>query len=1024
MNLIDLSIRRPVFAWVLMITMIVFGAICLNRLGISQMPDVDFPILNISIAYDGAAPEVIEADLIEPIEQRLLQIEGVKEMRSSANQGSASINLDFEMNRNIDVALQEVQSALSQLKLPANVDPPIVRKSNPDDDPILIVAVYGGKNMKEMLLWVNNYLLDQLQFLPGIGQVSLGGYPDPNMRIWIDPAEIKKHDLTVSDLMEALRTQHLESSAGQIVDGKEEVRVRWMGEAISPEDIGNIQILKRGGQVINTDVVLRVRDVAKVEEGLADIRRLSRIDGTPAVALQVRKQRGSNEVSVAEEVQKKLEEIKSSFPEGYHYQVTVNYTKATKATIGLTKEKLLVAALITILVCFLFLGSIPAAINILISLPTSILGTFAILYFSGFSLNLFTLLALTLAISIVVDDAIMLLENIVRHYRMGKPAAIAAADGSKEVLPAAIASTLAVIAVFLPVIFMSGIVGKFFFQFGVTLCGAVLLSLVEAVTITPMRAAAFYSKEPKVSKLEHRLDEIFEKFSMRYQNFLIKTLKWKGTVVTVSMIVFVLSLFLVTKVRQEFVPLQDQDLILVMGQAKPGSSLETTNALSLKLEEVLKTQPEVESYLISVGGGGGPSVSPTSVFLPVTLKSRDSRKLTHVQVMDQLRKKFKDVKGLRVSMRDISARNLSTGRSNPLAFNLRGPNLEILNENVKAIMAQLEKEGLAVDLDTDYRKGIPELLLSPDRKAMSLRGVSVDSVSQLLKIAVGGYKQGQYTSDGKRYDIRFKIPENLIQSPEDIKNLEVRNYAGNRLPLKDLVTVKNDDVPQSISRINRQRAMSVFGNLAAGQSQSKVLERAREIAKEILPSGYSFALEGASAGFSESFKSLFNALMIGIVVAYLILAVQFNSFIHPVAVLMALPFSATGALLTLWMTGTSLNLFSFIGLIVLMGIAKKNSIMLVEFTQQLRGHGNETAESALIKACPVRLRPILMTSVATVAAALPLVIGGGIGSETRAPMGLTIIGGTIVSTALTLFVVPAFYLLMSQLERKKHSQKL
>lgn len=1017
MNLIDLAIRRPVFAWVLMFVMIVFGAICLNRLGISQMPDVDFPILNISLTYEGAAPEVIEADLIEPIEQRLLQIEGVKEMRSTANQGSASINMEFDINRNVDVALQEVQSALSQLRLPANVDPPIIRKSNPDDDPILIVAVYGGKDMKEMLVWANNYLIDQLQFLPGIGQVSLGGYPDPNMRVWIDPKKLRSHDLTVSDLTEALRTQHIESSAGQFVDGAKEVRVRWLGEAISPSGIGNISILKRGGAVINNEVAFKVSDVARVEEGLADIRRISRIDGTPAIALQIRKQRGSNEVNVAEAVSKKLEEIKSSFPEGFKYRITVDYTRATRATVELTQEKLMVAALITILVCFLFLGSFQAALNILISLPTSIIGTFAILYFSGFTLNLFSLLALTLAISIVVDDAIMLLENIVRHYRMNKTPDQAASDGAKEVLPAAIASTLAVVAVFLPVVFMSGIVGKFFFQFGVTLCGAVLLSLIEAVTITPMRAAALYSSEPKMSKLEYWLDEIFLKLGNRYQNILKKTLRWKGTVVSVSLLIFALSLFLVSKVRQEFVPLQDQDLILVSGQATPGSSLETTDKLSLQLEEILKKQPEVASYLVSVGGGGGPGGSPTSIFLPVTLKSREERAQTHVQVMSELRQKFKSIKGIKVSMRDISARNLTTGRLNPVAFNLRGPDLAILSDKVSEIMERMEKEGLAIDMDTNFRKGIPELLVSPDRKAMSLRGVSVDSVSQLLQIAVGGYRQGQYTGDGKRYDIRFKIPEELIRSPEDIKNLEVRNYAGNRLPLRDYVTMAPNDVPQSISRINRQRAISVFGNLTAGKSQAKVLDRAKEIAREILPPGYSFSLEGASAGFSESFSSLYNALMIGILVAFLILAVQFNSFIHPISVLMALPFSATGALFILWLTGTSLNLFSFIGLIVLMGIAKKNSIMLVEFTNQIRHRDNEKAETALLKACPVRLRPILMTSVATVAAALPLIMGGGIGSETRAPMGLTIIGGTVVSTILTLFVVPALYLLLTGFER-------
>jgi multidrug efflux pump subunit AcrB len=392
--------------------------------------------------------------------------------------------------------------------------------------------------------------------------------------------------------------------------------------------------------------------------------------------------------------------------------------------------------------------------------------------------------------------------------------------------------------------------------------------------------------------------------------------------------------------------------------------------------------------------------------------------------MSELREKFKAVKGMRISMRDISARNLSSGRQNPLAINLRGPDLKILQQKSEELIQRLEQEKLAVDLDTDFRSGIPELILTPDRKKMADRGVSIETVGQLLNAGIGGLRQGRYTADGRRYDIRFKIAENQITKASDFNNLYVRNNFGNLIPMSQLVHIKEDGAIQGINRVNRQRAISVFGNLYAGQSQAKVLERTSAIAKEILPAGYSYALEGASAGFAQSFKSLYSALAIGILVAYLILAVQFNSFIHPISVLMALPFSVSGALMALWMFDVSLNLFSFIGLIVLMGIAKKNSILLVEFTNQTRKlHKDEGKNTgiigALIDACPVRLRPILMTSVATVAAAAPLVVGSGIGSETRLPMGLAIIGGTIISTLLTLFVVPALYLMLSPFERTK-----
>ncbi len=1017
MNLIDLSIRRPVFAWVLMFSLIVFGGICLSRMGISQLPDVDFPIISVSVVYEGAAPEVVEADLIDPIEERLLAIEGIKEMRASARQGAGTVTLEFDINRNVDVVLQEVQTALSQLRLPLGVDPPTIRKQNPEEDPILILSIYGDSDLREMLNWAENSLLDQVRFLPGVGEVSIAGFSQRNLRIWLDIHKLEKNYLTVGDVVEALSSQHLESAAGQFTEKSRELRVRWLGEASKVEDVANIQILRRGGQRI-FDKEIRIKDVATVEDGLSDVRRLARVDGKQAVSMQVRKQRGTNEVDVAKEVRSKIDSIKDTFPAGFNYRVNVDFTRSTEATVNLTLEKLWVAALITIFVCFLFLGNLQAAINILFSIPTSIVGTFLILYFSGFTLNLFTLLALTLSISIVVDDAIMLLENIVRHYRMGKGSAKAASDGAKEVLPAATAATLAVVAVFLPVVFMSGIIGKFFFQFGITMSAAVLLSLLEAVTITPMRAAALLSSEPKVSKFEKWLDEVFEKFAHKYQSSLKHTLNWKFSVVVGSLILFVVSLLLVRGLRQEFVPAQDQDIILLSAQTNPGSSLEFTSEAAKKIEQILAKEKDIAGYSVSVGGGGG-GQSVNQIFMPIALKLREERSRGHTQIMNDLRPQFKEIKELRVTMRDISARNLTSGRQNPIAMNLRGPDLKVLNEKAQELMQKLESEKMAVDLDTDYRVGAPELLIIPNRKAMSDRGVSVQDVGQVLAAGVGGLRQGRYTVEGRRYDIRFKIIDSQIRSADDFKHLFVRNLVGNLIPLQQLVTIEERPATLSIFRVNRQRSVSVFGNLAPGQSQAKVIQRTEQLAKEILPAGYTYALEGAAAGFSDSFKSLTTALMIGILVAFLILAVQFNSFVHPISVLVALPFSVTGALLALWMFNQSLNLFSFIGLIVLMGIAKKNSILLVEFTNHTRAEGETDIEKSLLTACPVRLRPIIMTSVATVAAATPLVIGSGIGSETRTPMGLAIIGGTIISTLLTLYVVPALYLVLSRFERTK-----
>jgi len=1018
MDLIDLSLRRPVFAWMLMFSLIVFGAISLNKLGVSQLPDVDFPILSISVSYEGAAPELVESDLIDPIEERLLAIEGIKEMKSSAQQGSARVTLEFGMDRNIDVALQEVQSALSQLRLPAGIDPPVIRKQNPEEDPIVIVSIYGDNNLRAMLDWTNNFLLDQLQFLPGVGEVSIGGFSERNLRVWIDLNKLKANYLTISDVLEAIKSQHTEAAAGQFTQAGRELRVRWLGEAPNIQEFENLRILRRGGQIIH-DRDFRLKDVARVEDGLSDIRRVARVFGEPAIAMQIRKQRGTNEIDVVQSVLDKLDQLKEQFPPNYKHMVNINFTRPTEATSKLSMEKLLSAGVITIVICFLFLGSFSAAVNILFSIPTSILGTFTILYFSGFTLNLFTLLALTLAISIVVDDAIMLLENIVRHYRMDKPPKQAAYDGAVEVLPAAVAATLAVIAVFLPVIFMDGIIGKFFLQFGITMSAAVLISLLEAVTITPMRAAALMGKEHKVSKLEHFLDGIFDRLAHAYQNSLRWSLRYRWLVLFSSIGLFAASMLIVSKVRQEFVPAQDQDIIIAQGQTPPGTSLQKTSDAVRPIEKILSEDPDIDRYFVSIGAGG-PSAAVNGFFIPIGLKPRADRSVGHLQIMDRLREKFKAVKGLRIQMRDISARNLSSGRQNPVAFNIRGPDLNLLDQKADEIMEKLEAQKFAVDLDKDFKKGLPELEIVPNRLAMAQRGVSIESLGQAISAGVGGLRQGRFTSSGTRFDIRFKIEEDQLKTPEDFKKIYVRNLAGNLIPISELVEFREKKTTQSINRLNRQRAISIFGNLAPGQSQSEVIRAAQDIAKSTLPSGYAIGLEGASQGFAESFKSLTSALLIGIMVAYIILAVQFNSFVHPISVLIALPFSVSGALIALWMFDVSLNLFSYIGLIVLMGIAKKNSILLVEFTNQVRHRMDQSKGviDSLCEACPVRLRPILMTSVATIAAALPLVLGSGFGQEIRLPMGLTIIGGTIVSTLLTLYVVPSLYAILSKLEIK------
>lgn len=1019
MNFSAVSIRNPVFAWMLMSAMMIFGAISVSRLGVSMLPDVDQPILDVNVTYEGAAPEIMEAEIVDRIEQRVLTVEGIKEVRASVRQGSANIRLEFELSRDLDSALQDVQTALSQIRFPPLADRPIIRKQNPEEDPIMFIGVSAETTPYiEMIRLMDTYILDQFQQVPGVGEVQMVGFGERNLRIWVDGKKLQQYELTVLDVLRAIREQHIEVSAGILETPKLEFTMRTLGEASSVAEIEAIRIQYRGGSPI-LGSPLRIKDVARVEDGLSEIKRVAKIDGVRALALSVKKQRGSNELIVAEAVRKKIDEIQKSLPGDVKLQINVDYTRFTEQTVTTTQDKLIMAGALTALLCFLLLGRFSYGFNVALSIPTSVLGTFVVLYFSGFTLNLFTLLALALAISIIVDDSIMMLENIVRHRKMGKGAVEAALDGSKEIWMAAMATSLSVVAIFIPVVFMDGFIGRFFFQFGVTMSTAVMLSLVEAITITPMRCAAMNSGELKPTWLEKIVDPMWEKFASLYRRSLIVALRFRWTTILASTAFFVVSLFLFPQLRQEFVPAQDQAFVFMNYQLAPGTALPVTMKSGEILEEYLKADPMVVKYFMSMGSGG-PSAGTNAGFGGITLVDRTERPITHIEWMAKARKELSEkMPGVRLNFRDASTRGLTTGRAQPVAFNIRGPDLKVLKTAAEEIREELGKTGLMTDADMDYREGVPEIIFEPRRERAALAGVTQEAIGTTVQAAVGGVRQGYFTADGRRYDIRVRLEEGERQSIPDLGAIPVRTLSGEIFPLSQFAEIKESSAILSLNRVNRSRAISVFANLTPGASQSEALAAAERIALERLPDGYSFHLEGASQGFTESFESIYFALLLGIVTAYMILASQFNSFIHPITVLLALPFSISGALLALYVTQMSVNLYSMIGTVVLMGLAKKNSILLVEFTNQVREQGKNLRE-AVLEACPLRLRPILLTTFATLIGAVPLALPTGSGFESRQLMAFAILGGTIVSTILTLYVVPCAYELFAKLERKRY----
>ncbi|MDD5730221.1 MAG: efflux RND transporter permease subunit [Candidatus Omnitrophica bacterium] len=1022
MTLSDLSIKRPVFGWMLMIGILVFGWIGFSRLGVSQLPDVDFPVVTVNITWEGASPEVMETEVTDIVENSVMSVEGVKEVTSVSMQGATQITIELNLSRNIDVALQEVQTKIAQAQknLPKDIDPPIVTKTNPEDQPIIWLALSGDKQLKEMTHYVSETLKDQFTTVEGVGDVRLGGYVDPNLRVWLDATRMQDKQLTVEDILNAIDFQHADLPAGYIDTGLKEINIRVYGEATTPQQFENIVIPQRvrGGPIWKQ---LRIGDVGNVEDGLADIRRISRNWGRSSVGMGIVKQRGSNAVAVADAVKRRMKEVEKNLPTGMHLNVVFDTTQFIKDSVNELKFNLILSVILTSLVCYFFLGSWSANINVLLAIPTSLMGAFLVLYFLGFTINTFTMLGLSLVIGIVVDDAIMVLENISRYQEKGLPRVEAALIGAREITFAAIAASIAILAIFLPVIFMQGIVGKFFYQFGVTISVAVLFSLLEALTITPMRCSQFLAVG-HTTRLGKFVDKLMKSISERYRATLVFLLGRPKRVLFIATLIFVASLALTTALKKEFIPSQDQGRFLTRISLPLGSSIEKTDSVFKEAEKFLMQRPEIETYFSAVGSFTGSQVNQGFIF--ITMKSRKDRPIvnghhvTQQEFMQVVRKTFNSIPGVdRAVIQDLSLSGFTAQRGFPIEFTVRGPEWEKLGTFSQEIMKRMKASGLMTDIDTDYQLGMPELQIYPDRQKAADHGVSVLSIADTINAMFGGIRSGKFTSNGKRYDVRVRLAEADRTSPKDIDKTSVRNEFGELVPLSAVVTSDVNPSLFSITRKNRERAVSIYANPAAGSSQQDALNAVLKIGKEVLPSGYHIVFSGGSQAFKESFQSLIFALILGIFVAYMVLGTQFNSFIHPFTVLLALPFSVTGAFLFLFLSKNSINLYSMIGLILLMGIVKKNSILLVDFTNVRRNQGMKVKE-ALLDACPIRLRPILMTSVAMIAAAVPAALAIGPGSEVMVPMAVAVIGGVALSTVLTLFVVPCAYEVFSRFEHK------
>jgi hydrophobe/amphiphile efflux-1 (HAE1) family protein len=1016
MSLPLLSIKRPVLGWMATIAIFLFGGISLNQLGVSQYPDVDYPIVSVRVSYPGTAPELMETDVVEPLEGALTTVEGVQKLSSNASYGSASVTLEFDISKDINVAMQDVNAAVqaAMRRLPVDIDPPIVSKSNPEDRPIMWLGLSANVPTRELMSFARNSVSDRFATVQGVSEVGLGGFLEPVVRVWLDPSKLARYELTFDDVLLSLKTEHREVPTGQIVGDKKERGLRFLGEAATIEEVSKLVVTKRSGSLLFTRITLG--DLGRVEAGLEDERRFARIDGTRSVGISIQKQRGENSVAVAERIRDRMESI--SLPEGYNLRVNFDTTTQIKRSIKELALTLAISIGLTAVVCWLFLGSLASTFNIVIAIPTSIFGAFIVMQWMGFTLNLFTMLALILSVGIIVDDAIMVLENIFKKRETEKNAARAAWLGAEQVQFAALATTLAIIAIFLPILYVSGIVGSYLGQFAVVLSVAVVFSTLEALSLSPMRMSHFKNAKP-VTGIPAVFGRFIKLLANRYAAWAEKTFQSKAKpfyYYAAAFFLFGVSLATITAIPTELVPKEETGTMMARTELPLGTTLKENARRLVELENILNKQEGVLRAYSIIGAGG-----VNQAMILITLKDKSQRSLSQVQIENEIRIKSRELgKDFRVRLMDAGGVNIGGRRGFPVDITLKGGTWSDLTQSAQNLQEAMEASKLLVDIRQSYDQGYPEISIVPDREQARLYGVGVSTIAETLAFMYNGINAAKFNDEGKRVDIVVKAdPSSAPANIRELKKVVIRNSRGQLVPLASLIKAEDTLAPVSISREDRERTISVSANLEQGQFLGPVLERVKALARSSAIGDVRLDEKSGSSGdFNQVFKDLIIALIMGVIVAYMVLGSQFNSFVHPFTVLLALPFSVSGAFLALWLTGSTINLFSMIGLLLLMGIVKKNSIMLVEFANQGRAKGLGPA-AAMVESCRSRFRPIMMTAFTTTAAALPPALKIGTDTVSSSMMSIGIVGGVIFSTLMTYFVVPLAYVHMSRFELKK-----
>lgn len=1009
MTLSDISIDRPVLTWMMMLGLVVFGVLGYSRLGVDQYPDLEFPVLTVTAFMEGATPEAMEEDVTDPLEERFNSIAGVRSIRSTSSRGGAEVVVEFELGTNLDVAAQEVRDKVAQARfeLPKELEPPMVRNNNPNDQPVLWIPLQTTEDPVATLEAVKRQVLPAIETIPGVSGVAVFGGLDRNIRIWVDGDALRARNLAVMDVYSALRAQHVEIPAGTLETDRMRYVVRTSAE------FENVAELERMVVAYQDGAPVLLKDVARVVDGADDKEVVARYNGVEMVGIGILKQSGSNSVGIVDEVMKRLPEIEKLLPHGIKFEDPAGYidfSRGVREAVAETQFALVFGALLAIFTVFVFLRRTRPTLIVALAIPISLVATFGLVYVFGFTLNTMTLLAMTLAVGVVIDDAIVVLENIERHRERGESAVVAAKRGTKEITFAATAATISVAAVFLPVYFVEGLVGSFLGEFGLVVAGSVIISLFVALTVTPMLAARMPPPKPRSEgSLYHLLEVGLNGLEDGYRRVLDTSLNHRTLTILVAVGALGLAYFFGSQLKTEFFPSSDPGIFFVRSAAAQGTALDETLSYLKKDESWFLDQPEVVGIFSSAGQQGGYDLIPRSHTAMIfgTLAPSEERERSVQELLRDARSSLASIPGRDLLLFNPGDAMMGSGGAFEVEIrgNLSLTELDLISDRFVERLSDIH--GL-VDIDKSLKLGLPELRVQPDREKAAAMGVEPATIAEAIRLMVGGMDVGIFKEEGRRIDIRMRLEEDMRDEPDSIGSIYVRNRAGEPVALRNLVDMSYEASPSEITRTGRQRAVTISANLQ-GLKLGEAVAQAELIAKEVLPSYARMVPVGEAEAMEEGNAQFAMAMLLGILVIYMVLAAQFESFVHPFTVMIALPLAMVGALGGLYLFGHTLNLFSMIGIILLFGLVTKNSILLVDYANQLRGQGMDKVE-AMRTAAPVRMRPVLMTALSMIFGVLPAAIGLGPGAESRAPMAVATAMGMFSSTVLTLLVVPVIYL--------------